>query len=236
MTKSSSSYIAVGEETILYREQSGDLAYKSRTCQRLANAILQYNNKPTWFVDIVPSYETVMLHFDGLQIDHHQAFQWLLQFNNELGELKTAGELILPICYDLDRVNDFVHITAQTGLTAEEVITAHLSSQYTVYAIGFSPGFAYMGFTSPMLTTPRLRKPRTRVPQGAVAIADSQTAVYPSESPGGWNIIGYCPLKIIQPSHTPPSPFSVGQQVSFKRIDADMFNHLSGKYWHEVSI
>ena len=78
------------------------------------------------------------------------------------------------------------------------------------YAIGFAPGFAYLGEVDPRIAAPRLATPRQKVPRGAVAIADRQTAVYPAQSPGGWNLIGLCPERMFDPAAEPSMPVQVG--------------------------
>ncbi len=83
---------------------------------------------------------------------------------------------------------DFV--SSHTGLTSEEVADIHSSVVYTVFTVGFMPGFPYLGVLDNRLNVPRLETPRLKVPAGSVGIANLQTGVYPFESPAGWRIIG----------------------------------------------
>ncbi|MDX1733979.1 MAG: carboxyltransferase domain-containing protein, partial [Halioglobus sp.] len=99
---------------------------------------------------------------------------------------------------------------------------------YRVYAIGFAPGFAYMGEVDERIARPRLATPRSAVPAGAVAIADRQTAVYPAVSPGGWNLIGLCPTPMFDPAAEPPMPVAVGDSVRFRPIDRQEYLSLGG--------
>ena len=230
-------YMAVGEGAILLRfnsRLSSDFADNSRQCQHLARCLLKNEHRPKWLIDVVPSYDTVMVHFDGFDADQHDVFRWVRSNISPPDSNADHKTLTLPVCYDLDRENDIPRISAHTGLSRDAVVSAHLSGQYHVYAIGFAPGFAYMGFVDECLATPRLSKPRTHVPQGAVAIADRQTAIYPSASPGGWNIIGYCPITLVDVQRASPSPFEVGQSVKFSRIDTSEFEQLSGKSWYDI--
>jgi len=101
--------------------------------------------------------------------------------------------------------------------------------QYRVYAIGFAPGFAYLGEVDARIAAPRLATPRKKVPKGAVAIADRQTAVYPAVSPGGWNLIGLCPVDMFNPNAKPTMPVQVGDKVQFKSIEREEFLSLGGQ-------
>jgi KipI family sensor histidine kinase inhibitor len=147
------------------------------------------------------------------------------------------GQLVLlPVYYhtawDLDAVAE------RADLSTEQVIELHQSMEYRVYAIGFAPGFAYLGELDARLATPRLTSPRAKVPKGAVAIADRQTAVYPAESPGGWNILGLCPIPLFKPEHAGTSealmPFSVGDRVRFQSISQQEFLALGGQLPQEL--
>jgi KipI family sensor histidine kinase inhibitor len=105
----------------------------------------------------------------------------------------------------------------------------HQATEYQVYAIGFAPGFAYLGQVDERIAAPRLSTPRQKVPRGAVAIADRQTAVYPAPSPGGWNLIGLCPTAMFSPASEPIMPVTVGDRVRFEAIDKSRYLELGGK-------
>jgi KipI family sensor histidine kinase inhibitor len=98
-----------------------------------------------------------------------------------------------------------------------------------VYAIGFAPGFAYLGEVDKRIAAARLATPRQKVPRGAVGIADRQTAVYPAVSPGGWNLIGLCPQRMFDPVARPTMPVAVGDRVKFDAISRDEFLALGGE-------
>jgi KipI family sensor histidine kinase inhibitor len=120
-------------------------------------------------------------------------------------------------------------IAKRASLSIEEVIEIHQAQAYRVYAIGFAPGFAYLGEVDPRIAAPRLSTPRLKVPKGAVAIADRQTAVYPNVSPGGWNIIGLCPVDMFNPDAEPIMPVKVGDKVRFKPIAKETFLAMGGE-------
>ena len=118
---------------------------------------------------------------------------------------------------------------APTSLIPADVINIHTATEYRVYAIGFAPGFAYLGQVDERIAAPRLATPRLKVPRGAVAIADQQTAVYPAESPGGWNLIGMCPTPMFDPLRDPPMPVAVGGRVRFEAVDRATYLELGGE-------
>ncbi|MFQ3207624.1 MAG: inhibitor of KinA [Glaciecola sp.] len=104
----------------------------------------------------------------------------------------------IPVCYELTSLqSDLSKVAKDKNISEEMVIKLHCANSYRVFATGFMPGFAYLGELPIELSQPRLSIPRLKVPKGAVAIADRQTAIYPDESPGGWHIIGYSPLKLL---------------------------------------
>ena len=123
---------------------------------------------------------------------------------------------------------DLESVAAQHQLNWQQVVDIHSQRTYRVYAMGFAPGFAFMGQLDPRLETPRKARPRTCVPAGSVAIADLQTAVYPKDSPGGWNIIGRSPCELFKPDRTPANLLKTADCVRFKAIDKQQFLQLGG--------
>jgi inhibitor of KinA len=133
----------------------------------------------------------------------------------------------LPCCYDMQL--DLARVAEHTGLKADEVISLHTATEYTIYAIGFCPGFPYLGYLPPQLSgVPRLPAPRVRVAPGSVGLTGRQTGVYPLERPGGWNLIGRTPLVLADPA-AGYFPLRVGDRVRFHRIDEAKFRRLEGE-------
>lgn len=183
-------------------------------------------------LDLLPCYASVLIVFDPLKNSHLQITSRLQQCLLQLSpaDSKPAGKLVeLPVYYSEQSGPDLTRIAEHHQLSVDEVIQRHQAQTYRVYAIGFAPGFAYLGEVDPVLQMPRLATPRARVPRGAVAIADRQTAVYPAPSPGGWNLIGLCPTPMFTPAQTPAMPVAVGDEVRFYAIDKDQFLRLGGE-------
>ena len=181
-------------------------------------------------VELLPSYASVLVIYDPLQSDYDALRRQLRQALAALpAGADEAGPLVtLPAWYSTESGPDLARLAARAGLTAAEVIAIHQATEYRVYAIGFAPGFAYLGTVDARIAAPRLDTPRPAVPRGAVAIADRQTAVYPSVSPGGWNLIGLCPTTLFDPAASPIMPISVGDRVRFTAIERDRFLALGG--------
>ncbi len=181
-------------------------------------------------VDLVPSYASLLVIFE---IDGDDHFAVKRRLRVALAELDagaaTEGELVrLPVYYGIDAGPDLESLAERAGIPVDAVIDIHQSQEYRVYAIGFAPGFAYLGEVDERIAAPRLETPRQKVPRGAVAIADRQTAVYPAESPGGWNLIGRCPTRMFDPSREPSMPVKVGDRVRFEAIGKDEYLDLGG--------
>ncbi len=182
-------------------------------------------------IDLVPSYASLLVLFDPLQTDHlairkaiHAASQ------QAAGEQQQDSRLVeLPAYYAEESGPDLGSLAERAQLSIDEVIALHQSTEYRVYAIGFAPGFAYLGQVDERIAAPRLSTPRQKVPKGAVAIADRQTAVYPAASPGGWNLIGLCPTPMFNPKAEPSMPVAVGDRIKFKAIDREEFLSLGGQ-------
>jgi KipI family sensor histidine kinase inhibitor len=126
----------------------------------------------------------------------------------------------IPVCYGGDFGPDLDALASHAKLTAADVIARHTAATYTVAMLGFAPGFPYLFGLDPALEMPRRASPRTRVPAGSVAIGGAQTGIYPSELPGGWQLIGRTPLALFDAQRDPPSLLMPGDRVRFVAIDA----------------
>jgi len=187
-------------------------------------------------IDLIPSYASLMVMFNLRTTDHHQVrkrlrtlLQPLSKHTQTYSDKGDSTVVELPVYYSLESGPDLSVIAKRNKLSIEQIIEIHQAQEYRVYAIGFAPGFAYLGEVDERIASPRLATPRMKVPKGAVAIADKQTAVYPNTSPGGWNIIGLCPFDMFDVNATPNMPVSVGDKVKFKAISKGKFLALGGK-------
>lgn len=181
-------------------------------------------------IDLVPSYASLLVIYDIFRTDLHTIRPQIRQLLSGINQSsQSTGQLVeLPVYYSAESGPDLESLATNKGLSIEEVIEFHRAREYQVYAIGFAPGFAYLGEVDERIAAPRLATPRQQVPRGAVGIADRQTAVYPSVSPGGWNLIGLCPQRMFDPEQTPTMPVKVGDSVRFNSINRETFLSLGG--------
>jgi inhibitor of KinA len=180
-----------------------------------------------WLIDVVPAYASVGVYFHPDQANL-QTVRSALKLLKATSLIAAESRLhIIPCCYEMQL--DLERIAQTTGLSAEQVIERHTSQQYTVYAIGFCPGFPYLGYLPKELTgVPRLPSPRLRVEPGSVGLTGRQTGLYPLTRPGGWNLIGRTPIEMVNVEDN-YFPLRVGDQVRFQRIDLAEYERLKGE-------
>lgn len=185
-------------------------------------------------IDLVPSYTSVLICYDLNRIDRFGIATRLRQVlqavaTADAGQVE-AREVELPVYYGPEVALDLADICAHSGLSAEEVVAIHSQNSYRVYAIGFSPGFAYLGNTDSRIAMPRKSTPRLKVPTGSLGIADTQTAIYPSCTPGGWQIIGRTPLRMIDWESDSLALMEVGDRVRFRPVSREEYLNLGGRF------
>jgi inhibitor of KinA len=184
---------------------------------------------PGWCIDIVQAYVTVAVYYDVHTIEFGQVADWLLSLETsaETAEPMVGARHVVPCCYELGL--DFEPIQKHIGLSRDAVIRLHSGAIFTVYAIGFCPGFPYLGYLPAELSgVPRLQSPRLRVEPGSVGLTGRQTGIYTEARPGGWNIIGQTPLLLVDVKDG-YFPLRTGDQVQFRRIDKREYAALKGK-------
>ena len=175
-----------------------------------------------------PAYCTLLVRFDALQSRHEDIEVKLREYLKRIDEvpLPEARLVEIPVCYGGALGPDLDEVAELHGITPEQVVELHTSTDYLVYFLGFVPGFAYLGELPATLVTPRLATPRHAVPRGSVGIAGNQTGVYPCETPGGWRLLGRTPLCMIQRTSEGLSLLSIGDRVRFKAISGEQFDAL----------
>ncbi|MGA6924778.1 MAG: 5-oxoprolinase subunit PxpB [Desulfosarcina sp.] len=188
-----------------------------------AMALLISRRKPAGVETVIPAYRCLAVGYDPLRVapDVLQANLLALEGDLEEGQIEPARTVDIPVRYGGEDGPDLAFVAAHNHLTPDEVIRIHCQAPYHIYAVGFAPGFCYLGGLDPRLHTPRLATPRTRVPAGSVGIAESQTGVYPSESPGGWQLIGRTPLTLFDPFKTDPFLYQPGDRIRFVPVSPE---------------
>jgi inhibitor of KinA len=176
-------------------------------------------------VETVPAYCTLLVHYDPFVLTYNETSDQLKEKLTLLDDAthRPSRHLEIPVLYGNASGPDastglstsLESVATTLALSSSELIRLHSEREYTVYMMGFTPGFPYMGTLNEKLIMPRMSTPRTHVPAGSVAIAGSQTGIYPVDSPGGWHIIGHTPLKLFDPTSETPFFFAPGDVVKF---------------------
>ena len=181
------------------------------TVHRLHAALRELG--PPGVAELVPGYRTVLI------VAHPERAGVLDELAARLPGLElppagaVAGETVeVPVTYD---GQDLPEVASLTGLAAEEVVRRHTAPEYTVAFLGFSPGFPYLVGLDPALEVPRRDTPRTSIPAGSVGLAGNQTGIYPTASPGGWQLIGRTDVTLFDPGRDPPALLAPGARLRF---------------------
>lgn len=200
---------------------------------KVQNAFENINNiNDKAIIEIIPSYTSIFISFDILIYDYQRLQQILKNTLSKVSldiPLKNKEIINIDVYYGLEVGLDLNKISKENDIPIEEIIKLHSSKIYDVYAIGFLAGFAFLGKVDKNIRSPRLDSPRAKVLKGSVAIANSQTAVYPSDSAGGWNIIGKTTKELFDTNLKNLSELSIGKQVKFNPITKQEFINQGGE-------
>jgi len=186
---------------------------------------------PAGLLNLHPAYASLLVSYDPLRVDREELQREIERRLAGAGEpgLPEPRVVEIPVCYGGELGPDLGDVSAVCGLHPAEVIREHAAGDYLVYFLGFSPGFPYLGGMSPRIAAPRRATPRKRVPAGSVAIGGSQTGVYPTASPGGWQLIGRTPLGLFDTGRTPPALLTLGDRVRFVAIGEEEYRRVAGE-------
>ena len=178
--------------------------------------------------DVIIGYSSLTVVFKNSRIDYLSVVKNLKQLHSSeyKGVKKTPIIWEVPVCYDLEFGVDLQEMANKANLEVSEIVKLHSQKRYRVYFIGFLPGFLYLGGLQKQLFFERKANPRLNVPKGAVAIGGEQTGVYPTESAGGWNIIGKTPVNFFNINEANPCFAKAGDFIKFKSISLDEFQQL----------
>lgn len=179
-------------------------------------------------VETMPTFRSLTVLYDPLQTSRAVLDPVLsaLASQSEAAPAANGRRWRLPVCYGGEFGADLADVASATGLSPDAVVQLHADTELSVYMIGFMPGFPFMGDLPSALDMPRRREPRLRVPAGSVAITGSLTAIYPWQSPGGWQLIGRCPVPLFDAAAATPSLLAPGDTVRFEAITAQRLAEL----------
>ena len=179
--------------------------------------------------ELVPTYCALLIQYDAMLYSYSDIcnlMEPLLEpsVTNDANDRVTVIEI--PTVYGGEFGPDLGFVASHNNLSEDEVVSIHSGTDYLVYMLGFIPGFTYLGGMDPRIATPRLSSPRTLIPAGSVGIAGEQTGTYPSDSPGGWQIIGRTPVTMYDMSKEQAALLSAGDYVRYVPIDEAEYNRI----------
>lgn len=174
-------------------------------------------------LELAPAYRSLLVTYNPLVISSTELRSRITAAAGDMRRLpaQEVKPVTVPVVYGGLGGPDIGSVAAHLRIDPEEVVRLHTGTVYRVYMIGFMPGYPYMGELPAALAMPRRDTPRTRVPKGSVGIAQRQTGIYPVDSPGGWQIIGWTPIELFDPGRQPPSFLEMGDTVKFEAIGPD---------------
>ena len=180
-------------------------------------------------IELVPTYCALLVEYDAMLYSYSDICN-IIEPTLEEGMTNTINELVtvveVPTVYGGEFGPDLSFVAAHNHLSEDEVVSIHSGTDYLVYMLGFIPGFTYLGGMDPRIATPRLSSPRTLIPAGSVGIAGEQTGTYPSDSPGGWQIIGRTPVTMYDMSKAQAALLNAGDYVRYVPIDEREFHRI----------
>lgn len=207
---------------------------------RQVHAVCRYIDEHPFpgFIESIPSFTTVSVYYDLLEIQKTKECSTVFddvcmliqdRLNKiELQEEQNPVVIEIPVCYGGEFGPDLETVASLNNLTPKQVIEVHSGQDYLIYALGFAPGFPYVGGISEQIAAPRKTTPRLKISAGSIGIAGNQTGIYPIETPGGWQIIGRTPLTLFRPEQQPPTLLEGGQYIRFKQISEAEYDLLEG--------
>ena len=179
--------------------------------------------------ELVPTYCALLIQYDAMLYSYSDICN-LMEPLLEPSATDDANERVtvieIPTVYGGEFGPDLGFVASHNNLSEDEVVSIHSGTDYLVYMLGFIPGFTYLGGMDPRIATPRLSSPRTLIPAGSVGIAGEQTGTYPSDSPGGWQIIGRTPVTMYDMSKKQAALLSAGDYVRYVPIAEVEYNRI----------
>ena len=220
----------------LYNERSILVEWPSFIDENILKSIINYKISIDNFyikekVEIISSYHSILIIYD-LTIDNVNGrfFELKTLFKPQSNKLKfQTNTWEIPVCYNEEFGIDLIEFSREKRLSIPEVIELHSEQIYTVFFIGFLPGFLYLGGLNPKLFLNRKVTPNLNVKKGSVSIGGKQTGIYPQDSPGGWHVIGKTPVELFNPLTNPPCSIKSGDRIRFIPINKIQYEEIQDR-------
>lgn len=221
--------IPMGERGIL-------IEFEPEISEKLLEKLLFYKNKLEEFytevnVEVINTYSSLLISY---MFSIENLYNEILTVKElfveaKIGKINNQQVSHLPVCYNEEFGWDLKLIAEEKELSKEKIVQLHTTPFYTVYFTGFLPGFLYLGGLDEKLQISRKNQPRIKIEKGAVGIGENQTGIYPTSSPGGWQILGNCPVQLFDKNNDPPCKISAGDKVKFYSVSKEEFQDISAQ-------
>ena len=220
-------FLPTGDTSVCV-EFGNEISEKINSEIRAFNILLN-EEKIKGIIETVPTYRSIMVHYDPGVIPYRTLIGRLKALTGKMDkvEIPPSDVLAIPVLYGGEMGPDLAFVAQNAGISEDEVVKIHTSTEYLIYMLGFTPGFTYLGGMSDKIATPRLKQPRVKIPAGSVGIAGKQTGVYPIDSPGGWQLIGRTPVKMYDPDREVPILPQAGQYIKFKAVSQAEYDKIA---------
>lgn len=219
---------------MIYEENEISLKTKTEVIS-IVNTIQKMNHPA--IKNINESYRSIMIEYDNLNYEYEDLIREI-QLNTRTtlsNDVEHNSKVVrIPVLYGNEYGPDLSEVAEHANLTAEEVIRIHSNETYLIYAIGFLPGFPFLGGLDERIHTPRKETPRSKIVAGSVGIANNQTGLYPKDSPGGWQIIGRTPIDVFNLKRDPMVLYEAGDYIQFESIDIEKYKKIQSEILNET--
>ncbi|MBI6117752.1 5-oxoprolinase subunit PxpB [Salegentibacter maritimus] len=210
------------------------IEFEPKIDENLLEKLIFYKNKLEEFYDevnieVINTYNSLLISYMfTIENIYNEVLAIKKLFGEaKIGKINNQQIFYLPVCYNEEFGWDLEYISKEKKLSTEEIIKFHTKPFYTVFFTGFLPGFLYLGGLDKKLQISRKDQPRMKIEKGAVGIGENQTGIYPKSSPGGWQILGNCPVQFFDKNNNPPCEISAGDKVKFYSVSREEFKEIS---------
>lgn len=187
-------------------------------------------------VEVISAYNSLLIYYNITIEDVYSKIfdlkELYLSINDVLMQKNRLWKI--PVCYSLKLASDLGSFLKAKYLTIDELIVLHTTPLYRVYFLGFLPGFFYLGGLSEKLNLPRKTTPALKVAKGSVAIGGNQTGVYPSDSPGGWHVIGRSPIDFFNLKKDTPCFVEPNDLIQFVSVKESEYNDIRTQIFNDM--
>ncbi|MGJ8667133.1 MAG: 5-oxoprolinase subunit PxpB [Patiriisocius sp.] len=210
------------------------LEWEQKIAPEIHKEVIKFQNLITMnfsdeIVELVPAYNSLAVYLQkSTKLENFVECLKSIEINASEISNNERHVVHIPVCYEPTFGIDISEVAKLKNLSIPEIIRLHTQQTYPVYFLGFLPGFPYLGGLDERLCIKRKKEPRAQIPSGSVAISGNQTGIYPSDSPGGWNIIGRTPLDLFSVVDA-TCLLKAGDSVKFYEISEEEFNQIKGQ-------